>query len=196
MRIRPLTTCIVAAAISAAPLALGAPAANPMDTKFKSVFNFALGTTCDPSGTFCHAIAALVYDDEYGVLQGHLESEYYTPQAKLSYVHCTGPAYASALSLNPEQGTLTINATLDPSAPGCEGFNSSSLIVNITGKPAGTFHRGSTATTVEEYPDHSIRFTNHSDQFDETFTGTNGLFTGVFSGFVFSSRNTDRAKTK
>ena len=188
-----LTACLVSVALSASSTAFSAPplGGSPV-TKYDTTRDHAQGSVCISgacSGFFAET------KDANGVLTGTVEA-YYLAGPTLTFLYCEGPEYANIVSVNPGNGATTVNATLDPSAPGCTGTYGATLRVSFTGTPDGSYSSTNSGDGKSEVPGLTQTYRFYGAVFSEAFTGTNGFITGVMPGTALSNRITDVTKAK
>ncbi|MGK6310017.1 hypothetical protein [Variovorax sp. DT-64] len=193
MKFSYLTACLLSIALGASSTAFSAPplGGSPV-TKHHTTRDYAQGAVC-VSGACSGFIAET--KDANGVLTGTVEA-YYLAGPTLTYLHCEGPEYANILSINPGNGATTVNATLDPSAPGCTGTYGATLHLSFTGTPDGTYSSTTSGDGKSEVPGSTHRYRFNEHVFSEAFTGTNGFITGVMPGTALSHRITNITKVK
>ena len=153
---------------------------------------------CDVSNV-CQYFAAQAYDDMNGVPQGSVYAEtfdYNTSQD--TYISCSGPAYAKVLSLIQGNGKSSINATLDPTSPDCYSFYVyAPVTMDLAGQFDGNYRNSENGTGKQTYGggvNYNYNFQN--DDFSETFTGTNGFYSGTFTGYAYTQHYTNRQQVK
>jgi hypothetical protein len=117
--------------------------------------------------------------------------------AVYQFIHCTGPEFADAVTMNQSTGVVTVNALVDPSNPNCFAFNVSgpALMLKFSGKPDGNERVSESGAGTRQNFGEIVKFNSQSDAFSEIFTGTSGLYTGVFTGRATSVRSTERTRT-
>lgn len=193
MKFSYLTACLASVALGASSTAFSAPplGGSPV-TKFGTTTDYAQGSVC-VSGA-CSGFAAETKDAN-GVLTGTVEA-YYLAGPALTFLYCQGPEYANVVSVNPGNGATTVNATLDPSAPGCTGNYGATLHVSFTGTPDGSYSSTNSGDGKSEVPGLTQTYRFYGAVFSEAFTGTNGFMTGVMPGTALSNRITDITKVK
>lgn len=197
MKLRILAVGAVAAMMGMSPLAFAGHGGKGVVTKFKTeryVVN--LGAEVDGSS---YSMAAQSFDDASGVPQGAISVERFgfdpsTGTFGSSFIICSGPAYANAVTVNRSTGASSVNAVLDPAAPGCFGFNTTTLVVAISGQATGGFSRSDTGTTTLRFVGSTEKATFQSDSFDESFSGSIGYYTGAFAGNAEAARITNRTR--
>ena len=193
MKPRYLTRCLISIALGASSTAFSAPpfGGSPV-TKYDSTRDYAAGTVC-VSGA-CSGFTA-EKKDANGELTGTVGAHYLVGGI-LTFLYCEGPEYANIISVNPGNGATTVNATLDPSAPGCTGNYGATLHLSVTGTPDGSYSSTESGDGKSEVPGSTHRYRFYGAAFGETFTGTNGFIVGVMPGTALSNRNTDITKVK
>ena len=199
MKLRNLAVGAVAAMIGMSPLAFAAPGGQTVVTKYSSARNVVnLGADVDGVS---YSMFAQTFDDANGVLQGVISVDRFgvdpvTGLFGVSFIFCAGPAYANIVTLNRSTGASSVNAVLNPASPDCFGFNTTTLVVSVSGQPTGGFSRSDTGTTTFQFVGGTEKATFQSDGFDENFSGSIGYYTGAFSGNVEAARITNRTRVK
>lgn len=196
MKIPYLLASIVATALVASPLAYSAPSHGAQVTHFNSFNVNAYGCFDNyPSYTCFYANA---YDDFYsGQRQGDVAVYGYDVTYSYYDIRCSGPAYANVVSVNRGNGNSSINATLDPSSDDCSNYNvSAPVTLNVAGKYDGNYRYSYNGTGKETYYGVNYKYNSQNDYFGETFIGTNGFYTGTFTGNAFIEHRTERQKVK
>ncbi len=197
MKLRILAVGAVAAMMVLSPLAFAAPGAKAVVTKYKtSRYVVNLGAEVDGS---TYSMTAQTFDDASGVMQGAISVERFgvdpsTGTFSTSFIICAGPAYANAVTVNKSTGASSVNAVLDPAAPNCFGFNTTTLVVAISGQPTGGMSRSDTGTTTIQFVGFTEKGTFQSDSFDESFSGSIGYYTGAFSGNAEAATISNRTR--
>lgn len=103
------------------------------------------------------------------------------------------PSGPTSVSVNPGTGNSSVNATLDPAAPGCFSMNvSAPVTITLTGQPDGSFHDSGNGNGMSTSFGISSKFNSSQDIFGETFTGTVGSASGSFSGDAEAIRYNNR----
>lgn len=199
MKICPIAACMIVAATCASPLALAAPGGHATVTKFKSAS--AIVNLQADDGAFQYSMNAQNFDDMDGIQQGIVSVgksgfDPSTGQFFIGGVTCQGPAYANTVTVNKSSGLSSVNVLLDPAAPGCTGFNATTLTVAISGVPTGGFSKSDTGSSTIRSGTSVEKTSFQSDSFDEAFSGSIGFFTGTFSGNAEAARVTSRTRVK
>ena len=200
MKLYPIAACMIIATTCASPLALAAPGAQTLVTKFKSAS--AVVNLQAEDGAFQYSMTAQNFDDMDGVQQGIVSVgksgfDPITGQFFIGGVTCQGPAYANTVTVNKSTGLSTVSVMLDPAAPGCTGFNATALTIAISGAPTGGFSKSDTGSSTIRSGGGVVEKTSfQSDSFDETFSGSIGFFTGAFTGNAEAAKVTSRTRVK
>ena len=197
MKFRNLTVCVIAIAIGASPLAFAA-SAKAVVTKFKTTS--AVVNLQAEVGAVSYSMTAQNFDDMDGIQQGivSVDRSGFDPVTGLFFiggVTCQGPAFANTVTVNKTTGVSSVNVLLDPSAPGCTGFNSPAVTIAITGVPIGNYHKSETGSSTTRYGGGAVDKTSfQSEYFDENFSGSIGYYTGAFSGNAQTAKVTSRTR--
>lgn len=180
--------CTVAlAALAFSGLALSAPS-NPIVNE--SSVQFSQWCSAD---LVCIDFYADVWETTDGSRTGYVSVIYQDPynQAFLT-VWCTGPQSSAAVSVKPGDGQSSVIATLDPSAPGCQGWSVGSapsvLTLDLHGTFDGLVRRTLTGVETTYSSDPSIPTTKanyQQDCFSETLTGTATPYIGTSVEFAY-----------
>lgn len=197
MKLRNLAAGLVVASMGMSSLALAGPGGQAVVTKQKTAFTVVnLGAEVDGSS---YSMTARNFDDAAGVMQGEISVQRFgfdpsTGGLSFSFITCSGPTFANTVTVNKTSGASSVNAVLDPAAPGCFGFNTTTLVVAITGTSNGTFSRSDTGTTILRFVGFTEKASFQSDGFDENFSGSIGYYTGAFTGNAESAKITNRTR--
>lgn len=196
MKLRNLAAGVFATMMGVSSLALAGPGGQAVVTKQKTTFTVVnLGAEVDGAS---YSMTARNFDDAEGVLQGEISVQRFGFDANgvlsFSFITCSGPAFANTVTVNKTSGASSVNAVLDPLAPGCFGFNTTTLVVAITGTPNGTFSRSDTGTTILKFVGFTEKASFQSDGFDENFSGSIGYYSGAFTGNAESAKITNRTR--
>src|SRR5262245_34029485 len=70
------------------------------------------------------------------------------------------------------------------------------VTVNLNGQPEGSYRNSSTGTGKSTSFGTSYKYKVQTDEFTETFTGTNGFASGTFSGFAAREHRTEQTRVK
>lgn len=199
MKFRPTAACMIIATTCASPLALAAPGGQAVVTKFKSAS--AVVNLQAEDGAFQYSMTAQNFDDMDGVQQGIVSIgksgfDPITGQFFIGGVTCQGPSFANTVTVNKSTGLSSVNAMLDPAAPGCTGFNATAQTVAIAGVPTGGFSRSDTGNSTIRAGSVVEKTSFQSESFDEAFSGSIGFFTGAFTGNAQAATVTSRARVK
>lgn len=193
MKFRPTAACILLAALGVSPLVQAAPQGiKPAHSKAAIVEAAGFASAAGNDYSFL----AKSYIDIDGTRAGFVSVESYTPG--YSFVTCTGPEFANAVTMNQSTGAVTVSADIDPSNPNCYAVNYSSgpLTLRISGVPNSDERISESGTGTHQNFGTIEKYNFQSDSFSETFTGSTGMYTGVFSGRAASSRSTNRTKAQ
>jgi hypothetical protein len=113
------------------------------------------------------------------------------------YISCSGPDYANSVSVKPTSGDSSVNATFNPTSPGCYGYNVfAPVTISVTGQFNGIYQDSQTGIDKSTSNGTSFKSNFTSDFFTETFTGTIGFASGPFSGNANTSRRNERTQVK
>ena len=199
MNLRYLAACVIAITIGTSSLAFAAPGGQALVTKYKTM-SVSVNLQAEV-GTVNYSLSAQNYDDMDGVQQGIVAVQRYgfDPVAGffIGGVTCSGPDFANTVTVNRSNGVSSVRVLLDPSAPGCTGFNASAVTIAISGVPIGNYNKSETGSATINYGGGSIDKTSfQSDYFDETFSGSIGDYSGAFSGNAETAKVTSRTRLK
>jgi hypothetical protein len=191
MKFRPTAACILLAALGVSPLVHAAPQ-GVKPTHFKAAIVTAAGSASAAEGDY--SFEAKSYIDIDGTRAGSVSMESFS--AFYSFVTCTGPEFANAVTMNQSTGAVTVAADIDPSNPNCYAVNFSSgpLKLRISGAANSDERISESGTGTRQSFGTTDKYNFQSDTFSETFSGSTGMYTGVFSGRATSSRSTNRTK--
>jgi hypothetical protein len=195
MSIRSIATFLAIAAASAAPLlAHSAPRARAPINHLQASAVEAAGAVSTPQGDY--SFTAKSYTELDGSRAGSIFLENFAPTGAVQFISCTGPEFASTVAMNQSTGAVTVNSVIDPSNPNCFAFNYSgaALTLSLSGRADGNERLSENGAITQQLFGESLKFNFQSDTFSEVFTGTIGLYTGVFDGRATSSRSTNRTK--
>lgn len=114
------------------------------------------------------------------------------------FIQCNGPEFADAVSINQSTGAVTVKALLDPANPSCYafGYEGPALTLNFTGTADGNTRKSESGTGTERLFATVTKYNFQSDTFGQVFSGTTGLYTGVFTGNAISARSTNRTQAR
>ena len=187
---------MIAATLGASLSAYGAPGGGMQNGNFRSINDLVSGianTANGPTGFYAKA-----YDDSSGVALGEISVWWDNLNTgTFTLIQCTGPAWAHVISVNPGSGSVNINATLNPGDLSCGGFVGTPLVVNLSGLANGSVHQSDSGSGKAELQGDGVyMYTFQVDYFSDTFTGTNGIFSGTFDGSASASRNNNRQKVQ
>lgn len=198
MKIQYLIASMTVAAVLVAPAAYSAPGGGAVVTHFLTKNVYVYGYYYD--GNINTGFSAQVYDDLTGVAQGYVSSYSYDYNSGIySYISCSGPAYGNAVSVSPNAGTSTVNATLDPASPDC--YNQYNVFAPITvtadGQADGNYAGSSNGNGKQTYGGTTYKYNSKSDERSQTFSdANNGFYSGTFTGSAYISQYTQRQKVK
>lgn len=178
----------------AALSAHSAPQAAKPSSHLQIDFAEATGSVSTPQGDY--SFIAKSYTDADGSRKGSVFVDGFG--AALQFIDCTGPEFADAVTMNQSTGIVSVNATVDPSNPNCFAFNISgpALTLKFAGQPDGNERVSESGAGKQQNFAETVKFNFQSDAYSEVFTGTTGLYTGVFTGRATSVRRTNRTRIK
>jgi hypothetical protein len=187
----------IATGIVIAGAALSAHSAPPAAKPFRHLqidFAEAAGYASTPQGDY--SFIAKSYTDFDGSRAGFVSIDGFG--ATVQFINCTGPEFADAVTMNPSTGAVSVNALVDPLNPNCFAFNISgpALTLRFSGQPDGNERVSESGAGTRQNFSETIKFNFQSDAFSEVFSGTTGLYTGVFTGRATSVRSTERTRIK
>lgn len=195
MNVRKIARCIVAAGLALSSSAFAAPIERALVTKFKTT-SVAVFASAEVGGVQ-YSMTAQNYDDMDGVQQATIAVDRFDFNTfSSSFVVCSGPRFAGTVTVNKISGTASVNATLDPTAGDCYGFNSTTLVINLNGTPTGSFSVSESGTATTSTTEGVVKVQSQSDAFDENFSGSIGYFSGALSGRAVTSKVTQRTRLK
>jgi hypothetical protein len=173
--------------------ALSAQAAKP-SSHLQIDFAEAAGSVSTPQGDY--SFTAKSYTDADGSRMGSVFVDGFG--AAFQFINCTGPEFADAVTMNQSTGIVSVNATVDPSNPNCFAFNISgpALTLKFAGRPDGNERVSESGAGTRQNFAETVKFNFQSDAYSEVFTGTTGMYTGVFTGRATSMRSTNRTRIK
>lgn len=193
MKISCFAVSIMVAAMLASPLAYSAQGHGAQVTRFKSYNDSAFGCS---SGTYYSCFNTYAYDDYSGQRWSYIEVSGYDGSGYYD-IWCEGPTNADVISLNQGNGDSSVNATLDPSSANCSNYNVyTPVTLNVTGQYDGNYRYSNNGTSKEIDYGTNRKYNFQSDFFQETFAGTNGFYTGTFSGGASTEHRTQLTKVK
>lgn len=185
------------AAVLVTPTAYSAPGGGAVVTKFLTQNDYVYGYYFD--GNINADFSAQVYDDMNGVAQGSVYSSYYDYNTGIySYISCSGPAYANAVSVKSNESSSTINATLDPASPDCYSYNVfAPITVTANGQFDGNYSSSNHGNGKETYLGTNYKYNSKSSNWSQTFSDAdNGFYSGTYTGGAYKSQNIGRQKVK
>lgn len=195
MNFRKLSRCIVASALGTSPLAFAAPGGQAVVTQFKTA-STAIYASAEVGG-IQYGLTAQNYDDMDGVQQAFIAVDRFDYNTfSYSFIVCSGPAYVNTVTVNKVSGASSVVAYLDPAAPGCYGFNSAPVTVNLSGNPTGGYSSSEAGSATTQSSGGVWRTSFQSDVFDENFSGSTGFFNGALSGRAETAKVTQRTRVK
>ena len=199
MRIRYLAACMSAAALVASPSAFSDPGNGRSVARTWEDSDVVGGGFCDATGTLCGFFAALasIPRDTGEPPFGQYFVQAFDEVGNIVIIFCTGPEYAQTVSVNPQTGESSVNATLDPSAPSCVGsMTGPAFTISLSGTAAkGTYNSSSSAAS--RFEDGKLVGRAQSKQIDypvTTLTGSIGFLSGTFNGAATTVRFTQFEK--
>ncbi|MGZ8194565.1 MAG: hypothetical protein ACXWTH_02960 [Methylosarcina sp.] len=149
-------------------------------------------------GEFVTFVDARSYDDSFGPNGWVTVGAYdYSSTQSTGFISCAGPAFANAVSVNKNSGDTSINATLDPSdTTNCSSYNVfASVTVDLAGQNDGwKISNQGTGKSTDNGTNYKYNF--QAEDFSESFTGTNGFYTGTFGGTASSIHHTSLTKVE
>jgi hypothetical protein len=192
MNFRSIATGIV---IAGAALAAHSapPPAKPVSHLHLDIIE-AAGYASTPQGEY--SFTAKSYSDFDGSRAGFVSIDGFG--AMFQFINCTGPEFANAVTMNPSTGAVSVNAMVDPLNPNCYAYNfdGPALTLRFSGQPDGNERVTESGAGTRQNFSETIKFNFQSDAFSELFSGTTGLYTGVFTGRATSVRSTERTRIK
>jgi hypothetical protein len=187
----------IATGIVIAGAALSAHSAPPAAKPFSHLqidFVEAAGFASTPQGEY--SFTAKSYTDFDGSRAGFISIDGFG--GMFQFINCTGPEFADAVTMNPSTGAVSVNAMVDPSNPNCFAFNfdGPALTLRVSGQPDGNERVSESGAGTRQNFSEIIKFNFQLDAFSQVFSGTTGLYTGVFTGRATSVRSTERTRIK
>jgi hypothetical protein len=197
MNLHNVAAGVFATMMGVSSLAVASPGGHAVVTKQKTTL--AVVNLGAEVGGSSYSMTAKNFDDADGVMQGEISVQRFgfdpsTGGFSFSFITCAGPAFANTVTVDKSSGASSVNAVLNPAAPGCFGFNTTTLVVAISGLPTGGFSRSDTGTTILKFVGSTEKASFQSDSFDESFSGSIGYYTGAFSGNAESAKITNRTR--
>lgn len=196
MKIQYFVASMTVAAVLVAPAAYSAPGGGAVVTHFLTRSAFVFGSAY--VGNVYTYFGGQAYDDLQGVAQGSVwsESDDYNTYT-YSYISCSGPAYANAVSVK-TNGSSTVNATLDPASPDCYSYNVfAPITVTADGQADGNYANSNNGNGKYTYGRTTYKYNNKSDEWSQTFSDAdNGFYSGTFTGYASISQNNNRTQVK
>lgn len=192
-RVMMIAGMIVALGATSLP---AAPGGGTVVTNFLTRIDQVAGSVDD--GVTNNYFSAYTYDDPSGVAQGSVSTTSYNYLTSVySYIFCSGPAYANAVSVNPGNGNSSVNVTLDPASPSCYSYNvAAPVTISVAGRADGTSDYHSAGTYKQTHLGVTWKGNYQYDQYQSAFNGTNGFGSGPFSGYSYTQRNSQRTQVK
>lgn len=196
MKHHSFAACLGIVTACALPLAHAQPAARTQTNQLRAAIAEAAGFATTLQGDY--SFNAKSYVDFDGSRAGSVFIDSFAFPGGLSFISCTGPEFANAVTMNQSTGVVTVDALIDPSSPNCFAFNytGAPLALRFAGKPDGNERVSENGNGTQQLFSETFKFNFQSDSFSETFSGSTGLYTGVFTGRATYSRSTNRIKVK
>ncbi len=164
--------------------------------QYRSTFDNAGGQKT--MGTLFIVFGASTFDDMAGVKQGSASANFIELSTfQQSFIQCSGPEFARAISVNPGNGNTAISATLDPANPNCFSIDvNAPLTLNLAGQLNDTHHISQSGIQTQRFGAEVFKQNFRFVQFSETFNGTVGPVLGPFDGGAQAYRSTNRQRLK
>lgn len=156
---------------------------------------YVFGRFCDTNHV-CYSFKALDWIDKKGpggsvVAWYYLEGTY----PVIALIACDGRDFVSPNGAG--IGNVRIKATLDPASPNCvsEGSEpvSGPISIDLVGQ-AGSYQESEIGTGKVTDLGESYKYNFQEYHFSETFTGTNGFYSGTFSGTATIRKRVEQLK--
>ena len=194
MNLRTLLPTVVLA--MAMPLAHAGPLAGAQNSQLRAYIAEAGGFASTPQGDYSFTVKS--YVDFDGSRAGSVFIDSFAFPGGVSFISCIGPEFANAVSMNQSTGVVTVEAVVDPASPNCFAFNytAGTFTVNVSGRPDGNERVSENGNGTQQLFSETFKFNFQSDRFSEAYTGSIGLYTGMFTGAATLSRSTNRSKIK
>jgi hypothetical protein len=198
MKIQYFVASMAVAAVLVTPTVYSGPGGGTQVTHFLSRSANVNIRYYNPNPNYYYVLVGEAYDDMNGVAQGSVESEFNDYSAlDFSYIRCEGPTYANAVSVNRNDGSSTVNATLDPASSDCVSFNVfEKITVTVYGQIDGNYSRSDNGNSKEKYGGATYKSNYKSDTWSQTFSADNGFYSGTFTGDASISQKNDRTRVK
>lgn len=196
MKFQSIAACLGIVAACALPLAHAAPLAGTQTSHLRATSAEAGGFASTPQGDY--SFTAKSYTDFDGSRAGSVFIDSFAFPGGFTFISCTGPEFANAVTMNQSTGAVSVNAPIDPSSPNCFAFNYTGgpLTLRFAGLPDGSERVSENGNGTQQLFSEIFKFNFQSDSFSETFSGSTGLYTGVFTGRATFGRSTNRSKVK
>lgn len=199
MKYSHLVASIMTAAMVVSPLAYGVPGQGTQVTNFRNISIGSEGSFEDTENQKWYYFHANVFDDKSGLRGEIAVSVLDNTTFQMSFISCSGPAYAKIVSVNQGTGSTSISAILDPLDASCSSLNvdvSKRVKVTLVGRFDGNERLSLNGTGKETSGGVNSKYNFKIDTFSEAFTGTNGFYSGTFSGQASTQKRTDRQQVK
>jgi hypothetical protein len=195
-KIKYLLTSMAVAGVLVAPTAYSAPGGEGGVTHFLTRSASVSGYAQD--GNIYYYFGGQSYDDLHGVAQGYVYSERYdTNNGTNSYINCSGPAYANAVSVS-GGGRSTVDATLDPANTNdCYSWNvPEKIMITVDGQADGNYANSNNGNGKTTAGGITHKYNSKYDEWSETFSAHNGFYQGTFAGGASINQYNNRTKEK
>lgn len=195
MKIQYLVASMTVAAVLVAPSAYCAPGGGTQVTHYLTRQAYVSGYA--NVGNTYNYFSGQVYDDMNGVAQGSVYSQSYDDNTyTYSFISCSGPAYANAVSVK-GNGRSAVNATLDPNSPDCYSYNLfAPITVTADGQFDGNYASSNNGNGKSTYGGATYKYNTKSDSWSQTFTADNGFYSGTYTGDASIYQNNERQRLK
>jgi hypothetical protein len=193
------TSAFALAALIALPMMAHAGPKGAQTLQYKQSGQQAGGSVS--AGNIDYSFIAQSYIDFDGTRAGfvYVESADYFGGTGVQSIQCRGPEFANAVTVNQSTGNSSVNAVLDPANPNCFTsflYGAGAIALRVIGQSDGT-DRYSESGTITQTSGTSVFKQNYQgDDIYSTSTGSNGFYTGTFTGRVQSFRSTNRTQIK
>jgi len=194
-----LIAAFVIITVGALPSAFGRPPPGKSTKVPYRTYNMTASMSFS-SDTYALIVDAASFDSLTGQPRGALNVSWFA-YPFVWFVNCSGPAYASVISVNKNSGAVAIEAKIDTSSPDCYVDGDSPpkvLVVDLIGKSDGNFRASQSGVVKSTESGVNYKMNFQCDFFyTETFSGTVGDFPGVtLTGSADACFHTNRQRTR
>lgn len=195
MKIQYFVASMAVASVLVTPTAYSGPGGGTQVTHFLSRRASVYFSYTNPN--MFYYLVGDAYDD-MDVAQSYVEYEFddYINR-RFIHIRCEGPTYANAVSVNRNDGSSTVNATLDPAITDCISSNVfEKITVTANGQFDGNYSSSNKENRKETYGGATYKSNYNSDNWSQTFSADNGFYSGTCTGDASISQNKGRERMK